>query len=72
MEVDCSDDGKETCRRNGVKGYPTLKVFRRGQFESDYAGPRHAGYWRLNQLCRYNDCELKAEIHLALCVWRCN
>ena len=45
MEVDCSADGKETCRRNGVKGYPTLKVFRHGQFEADYAGPRHAGYW---------------------------
>jgi len=43
MEVDCSDDGKETCHRFGVKGYPTLKVFRRGQFEADYAGPRHAG-----------------------------
>jgi len=44
MEVDCSADGKETCRSNGVKGYPTLKVFRHGQFEADYAGPRHAGY----------------------------
>lgn len=43
MEVDCSDNGKEVCSRNGVKGYPTLKVFRRGQFEADYVGPRHAG-----------------------------
>ena len=44
MEVDCSDEGKEVCHRNGVKGYPTLKVFRLGEFEADYVGPRHAGW----------------------------
>jgi len=43
MEVDCSDNGREVCRRSGVKGYPTLKVFKRGQFDADYVGPRHAG-----------------------------
>jgi len=44
MEVDCSDEGKEVCQRNNVKGYPTLKVFRLGEFEADYVGPRHAGW----------------------------
>jgi len=43
VEVDCSDKGKEVCLRNGVKGYPTLKVYKHGEFESDYVGPRHAG-----------------------------
>ena len=60
MEVDCSADGKETCRRNGVKGYPTLKVFRHGQFEADYAGPRHAGYLKLDHLFSCNDFPLKS------------
>jgi len=43
MKVDCSDNGREVCRRSGVKGYPTLKVFKLGQFDADYVGPRHAG-----------------------------
>jgi len=44
MEVDCSAAGKEICHTHGVKGYPTLKVFKYGQFDTDYVGPRHAGY----------------------------
>lgn len=42
LEVDCSDNGREVCHRNGIKGYPTLKVFKLGQFDADYVGPRHA------------------------------
>ena len=49
MEVDCSDTGREICHSSGVKGYPTLKVFKLGQFDADYVGPRHAGYSSLLQ-----------------------
>lgn len=42
-KVDCtSDAGKETCSKYGVSGYPTLKIFRHGEFSSEYNGPREA------------------------------
>lgn len=42
-KVDCtSDSGKETCSKYGVSGYPTLKIFRGGDFSSEYNGPREA------------------------------
>lgn len=42
-KVDCtSDNGKETCSKYGVSGYPTLKIFRNGEFSSEYNGPRDA------------------------------
>jgi len=55
MEVDCSDEGKDICLRNGVKSYPTLKVFRHGQFEADYVGARHTG-WLLDWLSGLTIC----------------
>ncbi|GIY17986.1 protein disulfide-isomerase A3 [Caerostris extrusa] len=42
-KVDCtSDNGKDTCSKFGVSGYPTLKIFRNGEFSSEYNGPRDA------------------------------
>ncbi|XP_068230096.1 protein disulfide-isomerase A3 [Palaemon carinicauda] len=41
-KVDCTDDGKESCGRFGVSGYPTLKIFKGGDLSSDYNGPRDA------------------------------
>ncbi|XP_043073950.1 protein disulfide isomerase family A, member 8 [Puntigrus tetrazona] len=40
-KVDCTDN-TETCKRYGVTGYPTLKIFRNGQESSSYDGPRSA------------------------------
>ncbi|XP_054724701.1 protein disulfide-isomerase A3-like [Uloborus diversus] len=40
-KVDCtSDNGKDTCQKYGVNGYPTLKIFKNGEFASEYNGPR--------------------------------
>lgn len=40
-KVDCtSDNGKDTCSKYGVSGYPTLKIFKNGEFASEYNGPR--------------------------------
>lgn len=41
-KVDCTESGKETCGKYGVSGYPTLKIFRDGQFSQEYNGPRDA------------------------------
>jgi len=41
-KVDCTEGGKSTCGKFGVKGYPTLKIFRNGELSSDYNGPREA------------------------------
>lgn len=41
-KVDCTESGKETCNKYSVSGYPTLKIFARGDFVSDYNGPREA------------------------------
>lgn len=40
--VDCTEGGKETCSKFSVTGYPTLKIFRNGEFSQDYNGPREA------------------------------
>uniref|UniRef100_A0A8C1JPI2 Protein disulfide-isomerase n=1 Tax=Cyprinus carpio TaxID=7962 RepID=A0A8C1JPI2_CYPCA len=40
-KVDCTTN-TETCKRYGVTGYPTLKIFRNGQESSSYDGPRSA------------------------------
>lgn len=43
VKVDCtSDGGKETCSKYGVSGYPTLKIFKQGDFSSEYNGPRES------------------------------
>ncbi|KAJ8983524.1 hypothetical protein NQ317_012015 [Molorchus minor] len=42
VKVDCTEAGKETCNKNGVSGYPTLKIYRNGEFSQDYNGPRDA------------------------------
>lgn len=39
-KVDCVGEGKDTCSKYGVSGYPTLKIFRGGEMSSDYDGPR--------------------------------
>uniref|UniRef100_T1JE30 Protein disulfide-isomerase n=1 Tax=Strigamia maritima TaxID=126957 RepID=T1JE30_STRMM len=41
-KVDCTEPGKATCGKYGVSGYPTLKIFRDGEFSQDYSGPRDA------------------------------
>ncbi|XP_075216151.1 disulfide-isomerase A3 [Lycorma delicatula] len=41
-KVDCTESGKETCTKYGVSGYPTLKIFRNGEFLKEYKGPREA------------------------------
>lgn len=41
-KVDCTESGKTTCNNHGVSGYPTLKIFRNGNFVKEYSGPRSA------------------------------
>lgn len=41
-KVDCTEGGKETCNKHSVSGYPTLKIFSKGDFVNDYNGPREA------------------------------
>ncbi|XP_076636047.1 disulfide-isomerase A3 [Colletes latitarsis] len=41
-KVDCTESGKETCNKYSVNGYPTLKIFFKGDVVSDYNGPREA------------------------------
>ncbi|WAR00552.1 PDIA3-like protein [Mya arenaria] len=39
--VDCTEN-TEICGKHGVSGYPTLKIFRNGEFSEDYNGAREA------------------------------
>lgn len=41
VKVDCTAN-TETCKKYGVSGYPTLKIFRGGELSNDYDGPRTA------------------------------
>ena len=41
-QVDCTAETK-TCEKYGVSGYPTLKVFRKGEFVNEYDGGRDSG-----------------------------
>lgn len=41
-KVDCTEGGKETCNKFSVSGYPTLKIFNKADFVTDYNGPREA------------------------------
>ncbi|CAG5124327.1 unnamed protein product [Candidula unifasciata] len=38
-KVDCTVE-TNTCSKYGVSGYPTLKIFKNGEFSKDYEGPR--------------------------------
>ncbi|GAB1606121.1 protein disulfide-isomerase A3-like [Argonauta hians] len=40
-KVDCTAE-TNTCQEFGVSGYPTLKIFRKGEFSEEYNGPREA------------------------------
>ncbi|RWS12213.1 disulfide-isomerase A3-like protein [Dinothrombium tinctorium] len=42
VKVDCTSDagGKDLCNEHGVSGYPTLKIFKDGEFHQEYNGPR--------------------------------
>ena len=35
-DVECIEAGKKTCEVQGIKGYPTLKIFRNGEVSSRY------------------------------------
>jgi len=41
VKVDCTVETK-ICSKYGVSGYPTLKIFKNGDFSEDYNGPREA------------------------------
>lgn len=41
-KVDCTEGGKTTCEQHGVSGYPTLKIFRKGELSQEYNGPRES------------------------------
>lgn len=41
FQVDCTTE-KTVCDKFGVKGFPTLKIFRNGVPAQDYDGPRDA------------------------------
>jgi protein disulfide isomerase family A protein 3 len=41
VKVDCTAETK-TCGKYGVNGYPTLKIFKSGEFSAEYNGPREA------------------------------
>jgi protein disulfide isomerase family A protein 3 len=40
-KVDCTVE-TNICSKHGVSGYPTLKIFKNGEFAEDYNGPREA------------------------------
>ena len=42
IQVDCTAE-TSTCGEFGVSGYPTLKIFKNGEMNKDYNGPREAG-----------------------------
>ena len=40
IKVDCWTTSQATCNAQGVKGYPTIKIFKNGVFYKDYNGER--------------------------------
>ncbi|XP_015754750.1 PREDICTED: bromodomain-containing protein DDB_G0280777-like [Acropora digitifera] len=42
-KVNCDNDGKDVCRRFNIQGYPTMKLFKYGQYVGDYVGQRDRG-----------------------------
>lgn len=47
-KVDCTEGGKSTCEKYSVSGYPTLKIFRKGELSSEYNGPRESSKFFIN------------------------
>ncbi|CAF1251975.1 unnamed protein product, partial [Didymodactylos carnosus] len=43
-KVDCTAETK-VCGKFSVTGYPTLKIFKNGEFAEEYNGPRETGYF---------------------------
>lgn len=41
-KIDCKEFN-DTCKEFAVKKYPTMKIFRNGQFSSDYNGRSYGG-----------------------------
>ena len=41
--MDCVNDGKQLCQRFNIQGYPTIKLFKYGQYVGDYVGQRDRG-----------------------------
>lgn len=40
-QIDCTEEG-ELCQEHGIRGYPTLKIFRGEDNQAEYEGPRKA------------------------------
>ncbi|KAL9986354.1 hypothetical protein ACROYT_G000492 [Oculina patagonica] len=49
-KVDCVNDGQQLCQRFNIQGYPTIKLFKYGQYVGDYVGQRDR-----NSLMKYVD-----------------
>lgn len=39
-QVDCVDGAPQLCQRFNIQGYPTIKLFKYGQYVGDYVGQR--------------------------------
>merc|ERR1712038_328295 len=69
-KVDCTEDGKDTCGRFQVSGYPTVKIFRNGELSQDYNGPREANgivkYMRAQVGPASKACETEADLKTLL------
>ena len=54
VKVDCTEEGKDTCSKYEVRGYPTLKIFKNGEVNAEYNVPREAGTKKNYILCLLN------------------
>ena len=69
--MDCTAE-QDTCKEYGVTGYPTLKIFRGGEFSKEYEGPREAGKNHIEIIKYFSDSILKCIVlninDLLLCI----